>query len=1183
LIDRFSGCCKTREVTTVLLNIHLLGSFQVTQGEVPLAGFESNKARALLAYLIVEADRPHQRRKLAALLWPEFPETSALSNLRYALSNLRKVIGDRSAQPAFLDIHPQTLQFNIKSRYKFDVSAFEQYCALAQQSPLDIHSLEQAADLYRGNFLEGFSIPDSIAFEEWVLLKREHINRLAYQVFYLLAGDYELSGDYQMAISLAERQLELDPWREEAHRRLMRCLYFSGRRSAALAHYDACRQALVSELSLEPDQETRQLYDQILEDNLPAPPVQPAFLRRLPSLPVERSRFVSRQPLLNRLHKALELAITGKGQLLLVTGSPGQGKTALVQEFFQQALGRQPALAAAWGNSHAYFGSGDPYLPFREILEMLTGQVEHRWEAGSITQEHARRMWHLIPYSARALLEEGQALIGTFVQGVPLLERACMVAQGEPAWLTRLRLLVEHQAGGPPPSQDDLFRQYWQALAAIARQVPLLLFLDDLQWADQSSLALLFHLSRELKTARILIIAAFRPVEEQPSTRGGTPSLLTMVNELRLLHGDILINLDELEERSFIDAYLDLEPNRFDENFREDLFRYTHSQPLYTAEMLFGMQEQGDIIKNQQGEWVVSPSINWGRLPPRVEAAIAERLRGLPQSFVDLLHIASIEGERFTAEVAAKVLGIDEQQVIMFLSADLERRYKLVQAESSRSINGRRLSRYRFRHILFQRYLYSQLDVVERARLHGQIGYILEEQHSSLLDEVAVPLAYHFETAGIPNKAIHYLHLAGQHATRLASFEDAILHLKKALSLLESQPDSVEKDMQELELLTSLNAPLMLARGYASPDLGVVCSRSVQLLNNIPQKPDLFPIFFLLAAYYLMRAEYQKSLVMVAQGVRVTESSGDDLLIHMMNWVSGCNLLWLGELSQAISKFDKMIAFYDPLKHGELHHFYGSDPGIACLTWSAWTLWLLGYPENALRRCQQAIDLGQKLDDPDCQLFAQQLTAFLYLLMRDPEGAFDLMQSCSLLLAQHSLPLFSAEDEFYRGLYQVQNGGIETGLASMSKGLEAYQSIGTRNMLSMHFTLQAEAFLQDGQIDKAAQQLQQAQEFIEETGERYYQAETLRVKGEMLLLQSSNNEEDAEACFCQALQIARQQKAKTLELRAAMSLARLHQSQSRLAEAHQTLTQVYDWFSEGFDTPDIKEAQALLKEFSSTD
>ncbi len=1155
----------------------MLGSFQVTQGETPLAGFESNKVRALLAYLIVEAARPHQRRKLAALLWPEFPESTALSNLRYALSNLRKVIGDRSAQPAYLDINPQTIQFNINSSYKIDVSAFEQYCALAQHSPLDIHSLEQAADLYRGSFLEGFSIPDSIAFEEWVLLKREHLDRLAYQVFYLLASDCELSGDYQQAISFAERQLELDPWREEAHCRLMRCLYFTGQRSAALAQYETCRQALATELSLEPDQETRLLYDQILKDKLSAPPVQPTFLRRSISIPERHSRFVSRQEAMNRLHKGLDLAMAGKDQLLLVTGSPGQGKTALVQEFFRQALEAHPALAVAWGNSHAYFGSGDPYLPFREILDMLTGEVEHRWEAGSITQEHARRMWRLTALSARALVQEGPALIGTFVPGLPLLQRASMVAQSEPAWLTRLGSMVDRQVLGPPPSQEDLSQQYWRVLVAISRQVPLLLFLDDLQWADQSSLALLFHLSRELKSARILIIAAFRPIEEQPSASIGAPSLATMVNELRLSHGDILINLDELEERSFIDAYLDLEPNRFEEIFREDLFRYTHGHPLFTVEMVYGMQERGDVIKNQQGEWVVSPSLDWNCLPPRVEAAIADRLRQLPQSFLDLLQTASIEGERFTAEVTAKVQGIDEQQVLMFLSADLDRHYKLVKAESSRSVNGSRLSLFRFRHILFQKYLYNQLDVVERARLHEQVGNTLEEQYSSLLDENAVQLAYHFELAGISPKAIQYLHLAGKHTTRLASFEDAILHLKKALALLESQPGTVDKDLLELDLLTSLNAPLMLARGYASPDLGAVCNRSVQLLNNIPLKPDLFPIFFLLAAYYFMRGQYQKSLALILQWFRIAESSGDDLFINMMNWVSGCDLLWMGELSEALSKFDQMIAFYDPLKHGELHHFYGSDPGIACLTWSSWTLWLLGYPEKALRRCQQAIDLGQKFDNPDCQLFAQQLTAFLHLLMRDPEGAFDLMQSCSLLLAQHSLPLFSAEDEFYRGLYQVQVGELETGLASISKGLEAYQSIGTRNMLSMQFALQAEALLGNRQVEKADQLIQLTEDFIEETGERFYQAETLRVKGEMLLLRSSNNEEDAEACFCQALQIARQQEAKTLELRAAMSLARLWQSQGRIAEARQVVVKVYDWFTEGFDTPDLKEAQALLE------
>ena len=174
--------------------------------------------RALLAYLAVESDRPHLRRKLAALLWPEFPETTALSNLRYALSNLRKVIGDRTAQSPYLEINPQTIQFIHNSSCRVDVSVFERYCAVANQNPLDFQNLEQAEELYRGSFLEGFSIPDSSTYEEWVLMKREHLDRLAIQVFQLLASDCELSGDYQQAIFLVERQLELDPWREEAHR-----------------------------------------------------------------------------------------------------------------------------------------------------------------------------------------------------------------------------------------------------------------------------------------------------------------------------------------------------------------------------------------------------------------------------------------------------------------------------------------------------------------------------------------------------------------------------------------------------------------------------------------------------------------------------------------------------------------------------------------------------------------------------------------------------------------------------------------------------------------------------------------------------------------------------------------------------------------------------------------------------
>lgn len=1160
-----------------LLEIHLLGSFQVTRGKTLTTGFESNKVRALLAYLAVEADTPHQRRKLAALFWPEFPETTALSNLRYALSNLRTVIGDRSAHPPYLEISPQTIQFNANSRSTVDASIFERYCRQSRQNPLDFQNLNQAAELFRGKFLEGFSVPDSAAFEEWAMLRRESLNRMANGIFHLLANDHEIAGDYRQAISFVERQLELDPWRDEAHRQLMRCFYFSGQRNTALTHYETYHQMLAAELDLEPDPATQQLRQQIFEDKLPVPPASPVFLRHSTSSPAERPRFVSRQDPLNRLHKALEQAISGQGQLLLVTGSPGQGKTALIQEFIHQALEAHPELAAAWGNSRAYFGSGDPYLPFREILEMLTGQVEHLWEAGSITQDHARRMWRLMPGSARALALQGSTLIGTFLPGQPLLQRVSSVIQGEPDWLISLRSVIRQQGEGQPPAHDDLIQQYCRVLTAIAHETPLLLFLDDLQWADSSSLGLLFHLSHQLSKSRILIIGAFRPVEGTPRSNGDSPSLTAMLNEFRLLHGDILIDLDALCDRSFIDSYLDLEPNQFNEAFREELFQYTNSHPLFVTEMLHAMQERGDLIKDQSGAWVTSPTLNWDYLPPRVEAAIAERLRGLPQPFLDLLKTASVEGERFTAEVVAQVQGESERGVLNLLSGDLERRYQLIQADSSRSVNGRRISRYRFRHILFQKYLYSQLDAIECAQLHEQVGSALEQRFSIMLEEVAIQLAYHFRLAGLLPKAIHYYQLAGGQAIRLSSFEDAIIHFNTALSLLKSQPETLDRNVQELGLLMSLSMPLMVGRGYASPDLGIACNRIRQILNSIPLKPEMFPIIHALSAYYATCADYQKSLAVIKQGVHLAESSGDDLLIHIISWGQGFVLMGLGEFSEAASHLEKMVRFYNPREHHGLRDVYGADPGVSSLTWYSWTLWLLGYPGKALVRCREAIDLGQLLGDPDLQLFSQILAAFLHLLMRDPEGARDLMQSCSSLLKQHPLPLYSADLEFLQGLYQAYGEEPEGGLENMSRSIESYQAIGTRFMLSMRFALQAEVLLRTGHEDQASELLEQAEKFIEETGELFYKAEVLRLKGDVILRQFPNRPEKAEACFFKALEVAGRQKSRTFELRAAMSLARLQQKQGCLEEAHRVLAEVYDWFTEGFDSPDLKEARALLE------
>jgi len=292
------------------LSISLLGDFHVTLDGNPVTRFESIKVRALLAYLAVEADRLHSRDVLAGLLWPEFPERAALSNLRYALSDLRQTIGDREARPPFLLISSDSLQFNTGSHYTLDVGQFVQGIKSEQ-----IERLEQAVALYRGAFLNGFAIADSAAFEEWLMLKREQFGRLMLTGLRHLADYYEQCGEYEQAQRYAWQQVELEPWLEEGHQQLMRVLTLGGQRSAALAQYETCRHLLADELGVEPVPETTELYEQIRDRTLAPRPAPPAFLiSQAQAADIERPRFVAREVELARLDGFLKQMMTGRGQ-----------------------------------------------------------------------------------------------------------------------------------------------------------------------------------------------------------------------------------------------------------------------------------------------------------------------------------------------------------------------------------------------------------------------------------------------------------------------------------------------------------------------------------------------------------------------------------------------------------------------------------------------------------------------------------------------------------------------------------------------------------------------------------------------------------------------------------------------------------------------------------------------------
>jgi len=1171
-----------------------MGSFQVTLDGQPVKVFKSNRVRALLAYLAVEADRPHRRETLAGLLWPDWPDRDALSNLRYSLSDLRRAIGDREADPPFLLIMRDSLQFNPDSDYSLDVKTF-----VDAVDADEVDLLEKAAALYQGSFLEGFSLEDSSAFEEWTLLTRERLARQASSLFHALAESYEQHAEYKKAQSYIWRQLELEPWDEVAHQRMMRTQALSGQRSAALAQYETCKELLAGELDVEPSSETTMLYERIRDGELSAGDSSqsikdegiskpPAFLEEKTSS-VETPVFVARTRELSKLNEHLSASISGKGGVVFVAGEAGSGKTALLQEFTRRAQEAYPDLLVAAGNCNAYTGIGDPYLPFREILEFLTGDVESRWAAGAITREHALRLWENVPIAAQALVEVGPDLIDTFIQRASLLERARSSVSGKQGWLNRLDAFLDRKPVTALSigalQQVNLYEQYVRVLRFLEQKNPVLLVLDDLQWVDAGSINLLFHLGRGLSGSRILILGAYRSEEVALGREGRRHPLEPLVNEFRRSFGEILLNLGQGfgqdESREFVNEVLDKEPNRLDESFREMLFRQTQGHPLFTIELLRGLQERGDILKDSEGCWVIGPSLDWDTLPARVEAAIQERISRLPEAMQRILEVASVEGEFFTAEVVARVRGSFEGEMLECLSGELNRKHRLIRAQSVQRVNDRLISRYQFRHILSQKYLYANMDEVERVHLHERIGSTLEELYdgeSDVAAAVAVQLALHFQEARKVDKAVKYLYLAGNNAINMSAYEEGVIHLTRGVELLEKFPPSESRDEKELEFRISLAMALQGLAGGQLPRVRNAYLRARELCEKLNKQAELTQVLGGLSIFYYVHAEHHKAMELAFEALDLAQSIDDKYLVLLCRWYLGFINFCFGEFPRSFEYLRQVAEFYDHRQHHQiLVQMRGSDPGVGAMAYEACCLWCLGYPDQAQEKKQEALALSRKFSHPFTHADVLCFAGCLLSSMRQDANNLELEAKELIRLSRDaSLAGWMATGERSLGEALVLQGKNTVSNLQIRKGFEALRAEGIGLYLSGTFATLAEGQLRANLMEDARTTLDKAFAFVEETDERYWESELFRLKGELLIADGEIS--GAEACLKKAVDIARKQSAKSLELRAAMSLSRLWQQQGKKTQAKKMLVEVYNWFTEGFDTPDLLEAKALLDE-----
>ena len=1160
------------------LSLALLGPFQATLDGQPIVPTAS-RLQALLAYLAVEAERAHAREALAGLLWPQRPDREALTALRYALSNLRRALEDRQAPRPFLLITRHTVQFDRASDHWLDVAAF---LDAVERPGADGDALARAVALVRGSFLADVALADSPAFEEWLLLRRERFHRQALTALHRLAALHELRGEYEQAIAHTRHLLALESWDEAAHRRLMRLLALGGQRSAALAEYETCRQVLARELGAEPEDATTSLYQRIRRGEVvrvavwepTSPPPSPDT--SLPSTP-----FVAREAELARLDRFLGLALAGQGRVAFVSGDAGSGKTALIGEFARRAMERHGDVVVASGKCNAHAGLGDPYLPFREILRVLTADIQARRASGAITAEHARRLWAIFPDAVQALANEGPDLMGRFLPHEALALRAEAFAPGGAVWQARLEELAKRQeagAGLTDPAQVDLFEQVTHVLQALARRHPLILVLDDLQWADSGTLSLLFHLARRLAGHRILILGAYRPADLALGRNGERHPLEPILHESQRDFGDVQVDLDRADGRGFVDALLETEPNRLGTPFRDALYRRTAGNPLFTVELLRGLQERGDLAQDQAGQWLEGPSLDWERLPARVEAVFSERLGRLPAGWRGMLAVASVEGEEFTAEVVAHVHGADERQIVRHLSGPLSKQHCLVTPHSVRRVDGRRLSRYRFRHILFQSYLYRSLDEVERARLHEAVGMALETLHGEQAGHISGQLARHFEAAGMIPQAVSYLLQAGNSAVRLAANEAAIACLTRGLELLETLPESPERDRQELVLRLALYAPLTATRGYACPELEHSNARAHELSLRQGEAENLIPALILLSGFYSFRAEFQTALDLAERALVLAERVAKPGHIVWAAQVMGMTWMVRGDLVAAREYLEQTLKF-DDAHHKAMVPVRGIDPRVAYTSFAAWVFWFLGYPDRAQQLGQEAFHVAQEADHlPSLSMALYVGRIVPHVFCREYGAISMLVEAFAQLAAGHRLGPSQAGARLASGRAMVHHGHARAGIRQMQQGLVDWQATGTKAWASLYLAILADACLEAGQLQQAQSTLDEAFMAVQHSGERMVESELHRLQGELLLARAEEGE--AESCFRQAVEVARRQQARSWELRATMSLARLLGQQGHVEKARRMLADIYDWFTEGFDTPDLQQAQALLRDLS---